>query len=227
ALLAQRLPRRAEFGGIVTNLAGEAERAGARIVKGVEATRALIEAAAPDVVIVATGAMPRPPALDGDGEAHVVDAWDVVRGTANTGRSVVVADWRCDWTGMGVAELLARAGCRVRLYVAGLVAGELVQSYVRDHWVGELHRLGVEMVPYAQLYGADRSTVYFRHMASGAPMLAEDVDTLVLAQAPRRADGLEASLAGLGCRVLAAGDCLTPRSAEEAVYEGLEAGMAA
>ena len=39
-------------------------------------------------------------------------------------------------------------------------------------------------------------------------------------------DGLEAELAGLGLELRMAGDCLTPRTAEEAVREGMKAGCA-
>ena len=54
ALLAQLLPGRAEFGGIVTNLEAEARRAGAEIVTGVTVDAALVHAKAPDAVVVAT-----------------------------------------------------------------------------------------------------------------------------------------------------------------------------
>ncbi len=223
ALLAQMLPRRAEFGGIVSNLAAEAERAGVRIVRGTEVTRDLVATEHPDAVVVATGAGPRPPSLDQADGAHVVDAWDVIRGTANPGASVAVADWRCDWTGLGVAEKLARDGCRVRLYVAGIVPGEMLQSYVRDQWVGELHRLGVEMVPYARIYGADRDTAYFQHIVTGAPIVCEGIDTLVLAGAPQSVHALADALGDFPGTVIAIGDCLSPRTAEEAVYEGMVA----
>ena len=39
-------------------------------------------------------------------------------------------------------------------------------------------------------------------------------------------DGLEVELAGLGLELRMAGDCLTPRTAEEAVLEGMKAGCA-
>ena len=38
--------------------------------------------------------------------------------------------------------------------------GQRIQSYVRDHWAGVLHELGVEVIPYAELYGVDGKTVY-------------------------------------------------------------------
>ena len=221
ALLAQMLPGRAEFGGIVTNLSHEVAQAGVEVKLKTPVDRALVDAMAPDAVIVATGARPRWPRNIEVDEAHVVDAWQVLRKEINPGASVVVADWRCDWVGLGVAELLAESGCRVRLAVNGLHAGELIQTYVRDMMVARCHRLGVEIIPYAKLYGADADTVYLQHSASGEAMLVEGVNTLVLAQGGTSEDGLLAELEGYDGIVRPIGDCLAPRTAEEAVFDGL------
>jgi 2,4-dienoyl-CoA reductase-like NADH-dependent reductase (Old Yellow Enzyme family)/pyruvate/2-oxoglutarate dehydrogenase complex dihydrolipoamide dehydrogenase (E3) component len=222
-LLAQELPGRAEFGGLAANLAREAERAGVRVVLSTAVDRGLIASEKPDAVVLATGARPYRPAIEGAEAAHVVEAWDVLRGEANVGSSVVVADWRADWVGLGVAEKLVRAGCRVRLCVNAAVPGESLQQYVRDHWAGVLHGLGVEVIPYARLFGADEDSVFFVHGASGAPLVVEDVDTLVLAQGAAPATELETELADYDGEVHVIGDCKAPRTAEEAVLEGLKA----
>jgi 2,4-dienoyl-CoA reductase-like NADH-dependent reductase (Old Yellow Enzyme family) len=223
ALLAQLLPGRAEFGGIVGNLAREVELAGVRVVLGREVDEAFVRHEEPEAIVVATGAQPRVPPLD-LGEAHVADAWSVLRGEANVGGRVVVADWRCDWIGLGIAEKLARDGCRVRLCVTGPVAGGELPMMVRDTAMANLHRLGVEVIPYARLAGADSTTVYFQHMASREPVICEDVDTLVLASHHARAGALLDALEGWPGEVVAIGDCLSVRTAEEAVLEGLKAG---
>lgn len=222
ALLAQLLPSRAEFGGIVTNLTREMELAGVKVRTRTEVTRELVEAEKPDVVIVATGAQPRMPDIEGADTAHVVNAWQVIRNEVNIGASVLIADWRCDWIGLGLAEKLARNGCRVRLAVDGYMAGQRVHQYVRDHWVGVLHDLGVEVIPYARLFGVDGSTVYLQHATSGAAMVVEEVDTLVASLGHERVHKLEDELAGLAVDMHVIGDCLTPRTAEEAVFEGLK-----
>jgi 2,4-dienoyl-CoA reductase-like NADH-dependent reductase (Old Yellow Enzyme family) len=222
ALLAQQLPGRAEFGGIVTNLAREIELAGATVRTRTKVDRALVEAEKPDAVIVATGAEPYLPEFEGRDSADVVTAWQVLKGEANVGSSVVVADWRCDWIGMGMAEKLARDGCRVRLCVDGLHAGQALPFYVRDSWAAILHKLGVEIVPYAKLFGVDGETVYFQHATSGEPIIFEDVNTVVTSLGHTRVAALEDELNGWVGEVHVIGDCATPRTAEEAVLEGLK-----
>ena len=220
-LLAQLLPRRSEFGGASTNLQREMELAGVRVVRNTRVDRALVEQERPDHVIIATGAEPYWPTFEQGGELQVVDAWQVLRDQVPLGRSVVVVDWRCDWIGPGIAERLVRAGHPVQLAVNGTHCGENLPLYVRDQLAGELHRLGIPIIPYARLYGCDDTTVYLQHTASGEPMLLENIDTLVLCQGHQPVDTLGAELHGL-VPFDRIGDCLAPRTAEEAIYEGLK-----
>jgi hypothetical protein len=52
-------------------------------------------------------------------------------------------------------------------------------------------------------------------------MLMENIDTLVLCQGHQPMDTLGAELQGL-VEFRRIGDCLAPRTAEEAIYEGLK-----
>jgi 2,4-dienoyl-CoA reductase-like NADH-dependent reductase (Old Yellow Enzyme family)/thioredoxin reductase len=226
ALLAQLLPERGEFGGLITNLERELNRGSVDVRLKTPVDPRMIASFAPDALIIATGARPYLPEIEGHAEAHVVDAWSVLKAEANPGTRVVIADWRCDWVGMGLAEKLARDGHHVRLAVNGTHAGQNLQMYLRDHWAAKLHRLGVEVIPYARLFGVDVDTAYFAHIVSGEPVICKDVDTVVLALGHAPETSLEADLAGLALPVHFAGDCLSPRSAEEAVYEGMLAGRA-
>lgn len=224
ANLAQSLPKRAEFGGLITNLARELELSGVTVRTSTPVDLGMVRDLAPEKIIVATGATPALPQLEHlSDSATVLDSWGVISGQANVGKSVVIWDWRSDWVGLGLAQMLAENGCHVRLAVNGIVAGERIPSMVRDHWMGELHKLDVEVIPYVRLFGADEDTVYFQHVTSNQPVILEKVDTLVSHHAPRRNASLADALAAAGFDSTLIGDCLAPRTAEEAVLEGLKA----
>jgi pyruvate/2-oxoglutarate dehydrogenase complex dihydrolipoamide dehydrogenase (E3) component len=222
-LLAQTLPGWAEFGVLVDNLKHEMQQAGVEVRLNTEVDTALINDEKPDALIIATGATPFACNAEITDGTDVVEAWQVLQGTARTGSSVIVADWRGDWIGIGLAEKLALDGCHVRLLVSGTRVGENLQMYVRDYRAGKLHSLKVEVIPYARLYGADGNTAYFHHMASGDPIICEGMDTLVLAQGHQPETALEDALRGGDLEIHLVGDCLSPRTAEEAIYEGLMA----
>ena len=226
ALVAQLLPRRAEFGGIVSNLEMDMECAGVTVVLNSRVDVDLICREAPDAVVVATGGTVTEPNIEGVENAHAVNAWQVLEGGANIGARVVIADWRCDWIGLGLAEKLALEGCSVRLASTGHVAGQNIPRYMRDLWLGEMHKLGVELIPMARLFGLDGETAYFQHIASGEPIILEEVDTVVLSLGHVPVTTLEEDLLDWSGEVHVVGDCLAPRTAEEAVAEGMKAGHA-
>ncbi len=226
ALLAQLLPGRAEFGGLITNLESEIARYGVELKLGTRVNRELIQSLSPDAVVIATGAQPRTIGGDDFEGAHIVEAWDLLRGKVRTGQRVVIADWRCDWIGIGIAEKLAHEGCHVRLAVNGSTAGETIPIYVRFQCLATLHKLGVEIIPYVRLRGADEDTVYLQNTTSEEAVICEGVDTLVTALGHVSNTDLEYALQDLDCEIHLAGDCLSPRTAEEALLEGLQAGAA-
>ncbi len=234
-LLAQLLPGRAEFGGVVTNLEGEAVRAGVRIVTGSRVDAAFVAREAPEVVIVATGARPYRPELELANQPVVLDAWEVIRGRAVPDGRVVVVDWRCDWVGPGVAQMLATAGHRVTLATNGYTPGFRIQQYVRDATIAALARAHVEVIPLVRPFGFDGQAVFLQHTLTEEAVVVEDVAALVLAagHVPESSllDELTGredlrSVSGRPIEVHGIGDCLAPRTVEEAVLEGLRVAAA-
>ena len=112
------------------------------------------------------------------------------------------------------------------LAVDGYMAGEMLQKYVRDRWIGDIHKLGVEIVPFARLFGADATTCYLQHVTNGEPIILDEVDTIVTSLGHQSVIDLADTLEDWPGEVVMIGDCLAPRTCEEAVLEGLRAGVA-
>ncbi len=221
--LAELLPGRAEFGGVTTNLQRELKNSSVTVNLNTAISRSDINSINPDSIVVATGATTRLPDVEID-NAQLLNAWSVIREECDIGKNVVIADWSCDWTALGIAEKLARDGHYVRLMSGASVAGESLQGIVRDQWIGELHSLGVNMTPFARFYGAVGDTAYFQHMTGGEAILCENVDTVVSCYAPQAnldCDWLADYAHNNNIDLVRIGDAISPRTVEEAVLEGM------
>jgi NADPH-dependent 2,4-dienoyl-CoA reductase/sulfur reductase-like enzyme len=221
-LLAEQLPGRAEFGGAVTNLLSEVDRYGVKVVTGQHVDDAFVRDQQPDAVIIATGATPRVPSLELMDDPTVLTAWDVINGADVPSGRVVVADWRCDWIGLGIAQQLAHQGHKVTLAVDGTMAGQRIQQYVRDEMTKQALIAGVEITTLVRLYGADADSVYLQHVLTNEPVVVDAVAALVLSQGHDSVNELIEALDDYPGDVHAIGDCLAPRTVEEAVLEGLK-----
>ena len=158
-----------------------------------------------DAFVLATGAKP----YRGD---EGLTAWDVFSGTIPDGERVLVADWGGDPAGLDAAEVLAAAGKRVTLAVASVGVGELVHQYRRNLYLQRLYRAGVRIVHHHELApGPSLRNVFAPELET--PVEADAV-VLALGRVPVEAEPPP------GARVERAGDCLSPRSLEEAVLEG-------
>jgi hypothetical protein len=100
-----------------------------------------------------------------------------------------------------------------------------MQAHVRDHAIGELSRLNVDITVNARLFGVDDNTAYFQHTMTEEAIVIEPLETLVVAMGHRSRDTLAADLAELNIDLHVIGDALSPRTAEEAVLEGLKVGV--
>ena len=175
-----------------------------------------IEAAGADLLVLATGARPyRDAGLDLQGDS-AIDAWDVIAGTPVPDGPVVVADWGGDPSGLDAAEVLAAAGRDVTLAVASVAVGELIHQYRRNLYLQRLYRAGVRILHHHRLDAARDGTVRLSNVF--APELTLELPAaavvLALGRVPVEVEPPP------GIPVERAGDCLSPRSLEEAVLEG-------
>lgn len=223
ALLAQNLARRSEFGGLITNLKQALSHQDVAIHLNTSVDVALIQAQQPDAVLLATGALPYERVLEAqDDSVQRLNAWQFLQGATLKGKSVLITDWRCDWIAPGVAELLVKQGFDVTIAINGLCLGETLPLYVRDDLSATAHRLGIRLLHNSRLYGFDAGTVYLQHNTSAEAMELEGIDAIITCDGHVARDELGDALDEMGIALHRLGDCNTPRTAEEAVYEGLK-----
>jgi 2,4-dienoyl-CoA reductase-like NADH-dependent reductase (Old Yellow Enzyme family)/thioredoxin reductase len=184
-----------------------------------------ISALAPAAVVVATGARPYEPSALPAG-LETVQAWNILAGPRPRGRRIVVADWGGDATGLAAADLLNRDGNEVTVAIGSVALGETLHQYQRNVYAARLYRAGVRLEHHLELAGAKDSHARFRNLF--APELetriAADLLVLALGRVPEQV--LTEPLEARGLEVYEAGDCLSPRSIEEAVLEGTLAAQA-
>jgi 2,4-dienoyl-CoA reductase-like NADH-dependent reductase (Old Yellow Enzyme family)/thioredoxin reductase len=219
--LAGRTPGGEELArSLVANYEHLLERAQVELRLGVDADVDGVEALEPAAVVVATGARPYAPPLAPSG-IETVQAWDVLAGgDPPAGLRVVVADWGGDPSGLDAAELLRAAGNEVILAVAAVAVGEGVHQYRRNLYLQRLYRAGVDVRHHLRPAGADNGTVRCRNVFAPELEVELPADLLVLALGRVPEDALAPALAERGLPVDEAGDCLSPRSLEEAMLEG-------
>ncbi|AUZ04120.2 MULTISPECIES: FAD-dependent oxidoreductase [Vitreoscilla] len=223
ALLAQNLSRRSEFGGLITNLKQALSHQDVSIHLNTPVDAALIQAQQPDEVLLATGAVPYERALEAqDDSVQRLNAWQYLQGASLKGKSVLITDWRCDWIAPGIAESLVKQGFDVTVAINGLCLGETLPLYVRDDLSATAHRLGIRLLHNSRLYGFDAGTVYLQHNTSAEAIELEGIDSIITCDGHVAKDELGEVLEDMGIPLYRLGDCNTPRTAEEAIYEGLK-----
>jgi 2,4-dienoyl-CoA reductase-like NADH-dependent reductase (Old Yellow Enzyme family)/thioredoxin reductase len=192
--------------------------AGAELRLGADVDADSVAALEPDAVVVATGAVPYRPPIPLAGQ--VLTAWDVLAGAAVEGRRAVVADWGGDPSGLGAADVLAAQGLQVTVALAAVAAGESIHQYTRNLYLERLYRAGVRLEHHLELAEASAGRAVFRNLFAPDLEVELSADAVVLALGRVPAEGPTHALRERGLAVEEAGDCLSPRSLEEATLEG-------
>ena len=219
-----RMPHRRDFGGLLDHLLAQCRRHGVRIETGRSADPEAIRAAAPDLTVVATGSTPVAPRLAGGG--RVLTMHDALAAEDACGARVALLDTIGEWSSLSLAEHLARQGRQVTIFVpvAGFAWRTTIYSTLATR--RRLRELGVRIALLRAARGWDGATLAMEDVSTGEVERLTGFDTVIEAAYNRAEDGLARSLEQAGLQLRAIGDCLAPRSALEAVFEGHELGLA-
>lgn len=180
---------------------------------------------APDVVVVATGSTPYRPVIPGADRKHVVSTWDVLMGTAEIGKTVVVVDTQGRPEGATVAEYLADMEKQVEIITGLQYVGRSITPIVWHHLMERLMKKGVRLTPFTGLFEILENSLSVYNTVAWEPDLIRGVDTVVFAAGGKAEDQLYHELQGKVPKLVAIGDCYQPRDIEVATLEGHRAGV--
>lgn len=210
------------YSSFVERLSLDLNKSGAEVILGKNVTKKLVQHTKPDVVILATGAVPQTLDVPGADGKNVLQANDVLLGKVKVGGKVVVIGARS--LGMEVAVQLAEQGKKVSLVSRGRLGGTNipVEGFLYRALMKQLINLRVPLYPHCPTREITEKGVYIE--VDDEVFLLE-ADTVVLAVGARPDNKLAEELQGIAPKIFMIGDCAQPRNGREATDEATEVAL--
>ena len=206
---------------LIDYLVGQAVKLRVRLELGKSVTSAVVQAESPDVVIVATGAVPVVPKIQGLNKCHVVTAEDVLRDSADVGERVVIIGG--ELVGCEVADYLAAEGKQVTVARRGPRMATTMMPVLRRLLLDRLAQMKVVMLPGIKYEEATEAGLVVT-LKDGQRQIIP-ADTIVLAAGARANIRLAQALEGKVGQIYSVGDCVQPRGILQAIDEGFRIGL--
>ncbi|MBN1614603.1 MAG: FAD-dependent oxidoreductase [Deltaproteobacteria bacterium] len=213
-------PGKANWGSLTEYQSRQIAKAKVALKRGREGTAKSILATAPDVCIIATGAVPRVPDLPGAGGANVVTAWDVLSGKVKLkGEKVIVAGGGT--VGCETAEFLAGSNEVTIVEMLPAVASDMEMV----HMVAFMMRLAglkIRVITEAVIQSFNSKGLVYKDKEGRDQSLEGSKVVLAMGSVPSRA--LAEALKGKVSELYCIGDANQPAKITEAIYEGSRVG---
>jgi thioredoxin reductase len=216
---------REELKNIIRNFENQLKLLPVKIILNQEVTSDFIIEQGPDIVIVATGARPKPCPLPGGDGINVFNVWQVLTGEAKVGKKVLFIDSDGHHQATATAEFLADRGCQVHIVTnsptIGSELGPSQDSYLAHQ---RLAQKGVTFTPDFAVTEILGTSVKGLNFYNNEWHTFEGYDTVVYVMGSRVEDTLYKALKGKVKELYRIGDCVTPRKIDMAILEGNKAG---
>ncbi len=212
---------REEIKSVIRNEENQLKLLPVEIVLNKEVTADFVLEQQPDVVIIATGSVPKPCAvLVGEGP-KVFNVWQALMNEADVGERVLFIDNDGHHAATATAELLAEHGRKIHIVTSsptiGSELGPSQDSYLSHQ---RLAQKGVTFTPDFAVTEVNGVEVKGLNFYSNEWMTFSDNDAVVYAMGNQVDDGLYKTLKGKVEELYRIGDCVAPRKIDMAILEG-------
>jgi len=212
------MPLRRDFRHLLDHQARQIERHQVAVTLGLSADADAIRAFGAEAVVLAVGSRPQPLDLPLGGDALTLDA--ALADPAALGDRVALADLTGDWAVLSAIEHLADLGKRVEVFtpVGAFAWRTTIYSTLANR--KRLRDKGVKLRLLRGVLGFTDGRIVAEDTSTGEREELGGFDSLIGCQYNRPDGELLGNLRAGGLEVYAVGDCLSARTALEAVYEG-------
>ena len=226
---AMKGPGRDEFGVIIRNEKPQVDKAGVTVKLGMTASAEQLLAEKPDVIIVATGSVPKKYPVGGADGPAIFNILQVLNGEAELGERVCLIDYDGHQRATATAEFIANQGKKVDMITSSLfICAELGPTQDLYSARQRLLQKGVTFTPdiaVMEVGGeAGAKTVKGFNVYSNVWFDWGPYDSLVLVMGQQVDDDLYMSLKGKVPELYRIGDCVSPRKVDMAIWEGHKLG---
>jgi hypothetical protein len=216
-VLAAGMRHREDFGLWLGFALRRLERLGVEVCLNEEASVESLLAARADEIVLATGAMPAAWQLPDGTEALTLDQGAV---GDFEGRNLVVYDETGDWGALGLVEHLEASGARVTLLTPGAAVLWRTTIYSSTTTFARWREKRIRIRPMRKPVSLGGQGLEIEDTSCGERERLGGVDGLIACVPPRAWNPLEGPLRDTGVEVRLIGDCMAPRNALEAIFEG-------
>ena len=140
-----------------------------------------IRASGADTVVIATGANPHRPAIEGVDSEHVVDIREALDGSKAVGSRVAIIAQDDHLAPLSVADFLSEREHEVTVFYATNAPAQLLGRYIVGGILGRLDERGVEIRTMEQIVTINSDSVVARNVYSQKTRTVGPFDTVVLA----------------------------------------------
>jgi len=219
-LLAAIPPHKQEFTELVNYQSRQLAKLGVIVELGKTVSAQMVQKGKPEVVIVATGAVPLEISVPGLECGTVINSWDILRGTRKAGTKVLVVGGGS--VGLETAHFLAVQGKQVTVIEMLAHVGTDMVPEIRWQLLNQLNRHGVTISRSTKLKQVNEQGIIV--LKNDSEELWSGFDTIVLAIGTQPLNEITSILKGIVKELYVIGDAVQPRKAIDAIREGAETG---
>jgi pyruvate/2-oxoglutarate dehydrogenase complex dihydrolipoamide dehydrogenase (E3) component len=179
----------------------------------------------PDVVIIATGSVPKECPVAGADGPNIFNVWQTLQGQAKLGNKVLFIDNDGHHQATATIEFLADRGKEVHVLTNSLFVGADLGP-IQDLYLTRQRLLqkGTTFTPDFAVMEIKGMEVHGFNVYSNEWKVYSGYDSIVLAMGNRVEDALYKSLKGKVSELYRIGDCVAPRKIDMAIDEGDKTG---